>query len=65
MSRFFARVTLWAFVWCAAGITVSLLATSLGLADTPTVKAAIVAWILFIGTAISAKRLRNDEKNQP
>lgn len=64
MPRLIIRVTLWAVVWCAAGIIISLLAATLGFVDTPTAKAAIVAGILFIGTAFSAGRLRSDEKNQ-
>lgn len=59
MFNVYVRLTLWAAIWCGVGVAVSLTATALGLADASTVKAAIVAWVLFIGMAITVQRVRS------
>ena len=57
MFGFYVRLCFLAVAWCVLGVAVSLAATALGVAGSPAVKAAIVAWVLFLGTAASARRL--------
>ncbi len=67
MFGFCVRLGFLAVAWCVLGVAVSLAATALGWADSPTVKAAIVAWVLFLGTAASARRLYDSRnaRNRP
>jgi hypothetical protein len=67
MFGFYVRLALLAVAWCVLGVAVSLAATALGWADSPTAKAAIVAWVLFVGTAASPRRLYDGRtaRNRP
>ncbi|MFI5755442.1 hypothetical protein [Streptomyces sp. NPDC051569] len=63
MPKFYMQLIAWAILWCVVGVAASVIATALGVADSSTVKAAIVAWVLFIGTGLSGNRLYVREKN--
>lgn len=63
MSKLYIRATLWALFWCLAGVTVSLTLVGLGIVESLSVKASIVAWVLFLGTTISTRRLLHRQQS--